>query len=100
MLKFCPKIELGADKNYVLVEFDEFEFGDLEILLTAVWFKSNEFDKMSEKTPLLLFSSVRDCKIFAKMPYPSVKFNEKHDGEVGVLLRLVILEFLKILCKK
>ncbi len=62
----------------------EFDHPENPILF---FFRSNEFDKITEKSNLTIiwsfFTILDNFQIFAKMRYPLVKFCEKHESDVG-----------------
>ncbi len=55
----------------------------------------NEFNKLAQKTPLLASAFLTNfdvSKIFAKMSYPDVKFDQKYDGVVTEPVWPTVLE--------
>ncbi len=62
----------------------------LKTYLVNISSKSGNFDKVGEKPPLLVVRAISPIldkyKIFAKVPYPLIKFGEKRDGKVTELV--------------
>ncbi len=81
--KIWHKDEAQSCQKWLQLNFDDrLEFGDLKNTPAANLFKWNKFKKIT--LTVRAFSVIfDDSKIFAKMPYPLVKFDEKHDGKVG-----------------
>ncbi len=66
-------------------------------------FKSGNFDKLGENYPLIVkaVSPILDeYKIFAKVPHPSIKVDQKHDGEVTEPVQQTILKIGPVLVQK
>ncbi len=68
----------------VLAQYlDGFEFDDLEKPLAIISVKLGDFDKMAQRKCPTIKGIFDKYKIFAKVPHPLRKFDEKHDGEVA-----------------
>ncbi len=65
----------------------------LKTPITTVFSKLNEFHKLTRKIPLQgHFGKFGRIEILAKVPYPNVKFDKKHDGDVAGPVRDTVLE--------
>ncbi len=75
----------------------------LKTCLDVVLFKSGNFDNLGENCPLIVkaVSPILDkYKIFAKVPHPLIKFDEKHDDEVTEPIQQTILKIGPIFVQK
>ncbi len=78
----------------------------LKTWLVAISSKSCNFNKLGENPALTniivraISPILNKYKIFAKVPYPLIKFDEKHDGEVAEHIQQTILKIGPIFVQK